>query len=89
MDVVSSLRRDPCEWVRWRAHPVFTVDPDLITEHSALAGLLVRGATIWSCGPQGILQEADLLVQGGKIVQVGRGLAVPRGATVVEAEGGI
>jgi imidazolonepropionase-like amidohydrolase len=49
--------------------------------------VLVRHATIWTQGPQGVLQDADLLVRGGKVVAVGRGLQGPPGAHVVEAAG--
>jgi len=33
--------------------------------------LLIQNATIWTCGPQGRVEEADLFVRGGKIVGVG------------------
>ena len=36
--------------------------------------LLLEGATIWTCGPSGRLDNADLLVEQGKIKAVGRGL---------------
>jgi len=49
--------------------------------------VLVRGATIWTSGPEGILEDADLLVRDGRVAAVGRGLAVPRGAEVIEAAG--
>ncbi|MEN9734339.1 MAG: hypothetical protein RLZ45_2334, partial [Verrucomicrobiota bacterium] len=35
------------------------------------AVVLVRGATIWTCGPRGILTNASLLVRNGRIEQVG------------------
>ena len=49
--------------------------------------LLVRGATIWTCGEAGIIEEGDILIEGGKIAAVGRGLAAPQGALVIEASG--
>ncbi|MFO0028369.1 MAG: amidohydrolase family protein [Pseudomonadota bacterium] len=49
--------------------------------------LLVRNATIWTMGPQGRIDGADLLVRAGKVVAVGKRLEVPPGATVVDAEG--
>ena len=54
LDVVSSLRRDPCEWVRWRAHPVFTVDPDLIPDMWANpeTGDQIRAGEPPSAGPR-------------------------------------
>src|SRR5439155_10433431 len=47
----------------------------------------VRDATVWTAGPQGTLEHADLVVRGGKIAAVGRHLATPAGATVIEASG--
>jgi imidazolonepropionase-like amidohydrolase len=49
--------------------------------------LLVKNATIWTAGPQGTLENADLLVRNGKIAAVGSGLAAPSGALVIEARG--
>jgi imidazolonepropionase-like amidohydrolase len=49
--------------------------------------LLVKNATLWTSGPQGVLEEADLLVRQGRVAQVGRGLAAPAGALVVDATG--
>jgi imidazolonepropionase-like amidohydrolase len=49
--------------------------------------VLVRGATIWSMGPDGVLDNADLLVRRGRVVSVGRNLSAPGGAVVVEAAG--
>jgi imidazolonepropionase-like amidohydrolase len=49
--------------------------------------LLVRDATLWTCGPQGRLEETDLLVERGKIREIGPDLEVPPGALVIEAAG--
>jgi len=51
------------------------------------AAVLVKGATIWTAGPQGTLENADLLVRGGKIAAVGRGLTAPAGAVVIDGGG--
>lgn len=51
------------------------------------ATLLLKHATVWTCGPQGVLADADVLVRNGTIVSVGRGLATPSGAVVVDATG--
>ncbi len=51
------------------------------------AAVVVRNATIWTSGPQGRLENADLLVQGGKVVRVGQGLAAPAGALEIDATG--
>ena len=49
--------------------------------------VVVQHATVWTQGPQGVLENADLVVRAGKIVAVGRGLAVPGGALVVDGRG--
>jgi imidazolonepropionase-like amidohydrolase len=51
------------------------------------AVLLVRNATIWTAGPQGTLPNADVLVRAGKIAAVGKGLAAPAGAVIVDGTG--
>jgi imidazolonepropionase-like amidohydrolase len=50
-------------------------------------GVLVRGATIWTQGAQGKLEDADLVVAGGRIEAVGRDLRAPRGAMVIDGGG--
>ena len=49
--------------------------------------VLVRGATIWTSGPEGLLENADLLVVDGKIKAVGNNLDAPSDALVIEGEG--
>src|SRR5438105_2873289 len=49
--------------------------------------VLIQGATIWTSGPQGTIQNADLLVTDGKIAAVGNGVKAPSGATVVDGKG--
>ena len=49
--------------------------------------LLIRNATIWTCGPYGILENVDLLVKKGKIAVVGKNISIPEGAVVINAEG--
>ena len=56
----------------------------------ALAGaqeLLIRGARVHTAGSAGTLENADVLVQGGRIAAVGGNLAAPAGANVIEANG--
>ena len=48
--------------------------------------LLFRNATVWTNEAEGILTETDVLVQNGKIVQVGKGLSAA-GAKVIDATG--
>jgi len=49
--------------------------------------VLVRGATIYTSGKAGVLQNADLLVVDGKIAKVGRGVSLPSGARLIDAKG--
>ncbi|HND51529.1 MAG TPA: amidohydrolase family protein, partial [Pirellulaceae bacterium] len=49
--------------------------------------LLLQNATIWTCGPQGVITEASLLVGDGKILAVGKNLPAPAGAVVVDMKG--
>lgn len=51
------------------------------------AVVLFRHATVWTSGPAGVLEGADVLVEQGRIKQVGRGLAAPEGAQVIDATG--
>ncbi len=52
----------------------------------APAAMLIQGATVWTSGPQGTLQNADVLISGGKITGVGPGLKAPAGASVVDGK---
>jgi imidazolonepropionase-like amidohydrolase len=49
--------------------------------------VLVQGATVWTMGPEGILEDADLLVRNGQVVGVGSGLEASAGAQVIDAQG--
>ncbi|HVS91113.1 MAG TPA: amidohydrolase family protein [Mucilaginibacter sp.] len=49
--------------------------------------VLFKNATIWTNEKEGILQNADLLIENGKIKAVGKDLSAPKGAKVVDATG--
>ncbi len=49
--------------------------------------VMFRGATVWTSGPEGIIEGGDVLVKGGKIDQVGKGLAIPEGCEVIDVTG--
>lgn len=51
------------------------------------AKLLVRNATIWTSGPKGTLQNADMIVEKGKIVNIGKDLPAPAGVLIVDGTG--
>lgn len=46
-----------------------------------------RNATVWTCGPQGILKTATVLIRDGKVWKVGRKVNVPKRAKVIDASG--
>ncbi len=49
--------------------------------------VLIINATVWTNEAEGILTEADVLFSNGKIVQVGKDLVAPAGATVIDGTG--
>jgi hypothetical protein len=57
-----------------------------LSSASLAQDLLVRGATVHTMDARGTLEQTDVLVRKGRIVEVGRGLSAP-GAPVVEARG--
>ena len=59
----------------------------LMTTAASAQDLLVRGATVATASARGNVEDADVLVQGGIIRAVGRGLSAPAGVPVVEAKG--
>ncbi len=54
---------------------------------AAPAAVVVRGATIWTEGASGILENADLVVSGGRVVAVGKNVAAPVGALEIDGRG--
>jgi imidazolonepropionase-like amidohydrolase len=51
------------------------------------ASVIVKGATIWTSGPQGKLESGDLLIQNGTIVKVSTSIPAPAGALVIDGKG--
>ena len=51
------------------------------------AAVVVRNATVWTQGPQGVLEGADLLVRAGAVEAVGMDLDAPGGAVEIDATG--
>ena len=49
--------------------------------------VLIRNATVHTAGAQGTLQNADVLVGGGKVRAVGVGLSAPTNTQVIDAQG--
>lgn len=49
--------------------------------------VLIKNATIWTQGDEGILENADMLITRGVITRTGQGLEAPIGALIIEADG--
>jgi imidazolonepropionase-like amidohydrolase len=49
--------------------------------------VMVRNATIWTSGPQGVIRDGDIIFRNGKVAEVGNNLAVPSGAVVIDGKG--
>ena len=52
-----------------------------------LGAVLIRNATIWTQGPAGKIDNGDMLVVKGKIVQVGKHVEAQKDAFVIDAAG--
>lgn len=48
--------------------------------------ILIRNATVWTNEKEGVLQNADVLLRGGKVAAVGKGLSAD-GARVIDGTG--
>jgi len=48
---------------------------------------LLKNATLWTNESEGIIQNGSVLIQNGKIVQVGKDLKAPQGSTVIDCTG--
>lgn len=49
--------------------------------------VLIKNATVWTSEAAGKLAGTDVLLQGGKIAQIGRGLTAPKGARILDGTG--
>jgi len=49
--------------------------------------IMIRGATVYTMGDEGILENTDVFVSGGKIQKIGKDLPVPQDIYVFNAEG--
>ncbi|MDG2129674.1 MAG: amidohydrolase family protein [Fuerstiella sp.] len=44
-------------------------------------------ATIWTCGPKGVIRKGMVLIDDGRVIGVGRTLLIPDNATIVDLQG--
>jgi imidazolonepropionase-like amidohydrolase len=49
--------------------------------------LLIKNATVWTNEKEGVIQNTDVLLQNGKIAQVGKNLTAPTGAKTIDGTG--
>ncbi len=49
--------------------------------------ILVRNATVWTCGPEGVIESCDLLVRDGILEAIGPALPVSGSLRVIDASG--
>ena len=49
--------------------------------------VVFRNATVWTCGPHGIIRNGSVLVERGRVAAVGANVKEPAGALVVDCAG--
>jgi imidazolonepropionase-like amidohydrolase len=80
--------KKPAKTTPLELHPLYPAMEYGVTSPPVQPGsVLVRNATIWTQGPQGVMENADMLVERGQISRVGRNLTAPAGAMVIDAGG--
>ncbi|MBK8490033.1 MAG: amidohydrolase family protein [Saprospirales bacterium] len=57
------------------------------TTRPPIESYLIRNATVWTCEEGGILQNTDVLLENGKIAQVGQKLPLKRGTIEIDGTG--
>ncbi|MFN0201381.1 MAG: amidohydrolase family protein [Bacteroidia bacterium] len=57
------------------------------TELPKNQAILIKNATIWTNTKKGILKESDVLLENGKISQIGKGLKTPANGRVIDGTG--
>ncbi len=92
--VAFTLRRDsafvprpaepPTVHVRRSLPAMLPLGPFGVDSIPAQAAVILKNATVWTSGPQGVLTRADVHIAGGKIVAVGSNLS---GAPTVDCTG--
>ena len=66
-------------------YPNMAYGMDTIAKHDSY---LIRNATLWTGEAEGVIENGDILIQNGKIKQVGKGsFNVPKGTVVIEGKG--
>jgi imidazolonepropionase-like amidohydrolase len=63
------------------------VMPAIERDRGPHRALVFTNATVWTQGPEGVIDDADVLIADGKIAAVGTALERPGDATVIDAAG--
>ena len=81
-------RSETSNWVRIQQRlpmpKVYPMGPFGLASAPSAADVVLKNATVWTCGPQGILENADVALRDGKIIGVGKGLVA---ATTIDCKG--
>lgn len=51
------------------------------------AQLFIHNASLWTCGSLGNMEGGDVLIEHGKIMNIGRNLQAPKNALIIDATG--
>lgn len=63
---------------------IYPFGPFGLAAAPAHADVVLKNATVWTSGPQGIIENADVAMRDGKIIGVGKGLT---GASTIDCSG--
>ncbi len=81
-------RGESSNWVKIQQRlpmpTVYPMGPFGLASTPAAADVVLKNATVWTCGPQGVLENADVALRDGKIIGVGKGLVA---ATTIDCKG--
>jgi imidazolonepropionase-like amidohydrolase len=61
----------------------------LLTAAAGAQTTAINGATVHTVGPQGTLENATIIIEGGLITDVGTGVSIPASAETIDATGKI
>lgn len=67
--------------------PNFPFGPYGFAEIPEQKTVFIQGATVWTNGPGGVMENADVIVDRGRVIEVGKGLRPPGNAQVVDGKG--
>jgi N-acetylglucosamine-6-phosphate deacetylase len=59
----------------------------VVSRPETTSAVVFRGATVWTCDEQGVLEDAEVLIVDGKVAAVGEKLSLPENCRVIEVRG--